>query len=79
VVDVRIGVTNTVKEIDIELPEDADRDAIRTSIDRALSGEAKVLWLTDRHGRDVGVQASKIGYVELGSPDRERRIGFGAA
>ena len=77
--DVRIGVTNTVKEIDIELPDDADRDAIRSSIDEALAGESKVLWLTDRNGRDIGVQASKIGYVELGSPERERRIGFGAA
>jgi len=78
-VDVRIGVTNTVKEIDIELPADADREKIRKRIDDALSDESKVLWLTDKTGRDVAVQSSKIAYVELGGADGERRIGFGAA
>ncbi len=37
-----------------------------------------VLWLTDRHGRQIGVPAGRIAYVELGSPDSERRIGFGS-
>ena len=75
--DVRIGVIHTVKEIDIELPADADRDAVRTSIDKALGDAESTLWLTDRHGREVAVPAAKIAYVELGSPDSERRIGFG--
>jgi Protein of unknown function (DUF3107) len=78
-VDVRIGVTNIVKEIDIELPVDADRDKIRKRIDEALADESKVLWLTDKTGRDIAVQSSKIAYVELGGADGERRIGFGAA
>lgn len=76
--DVRIGVIHTVKEIDIELPGDADRAAIRDSIDKALADDDNTLWLTDRHGRDIAVPSSKIAYVELGSPDSERRIGFGA-
>ncbi|HEY6533605.1 MAG TPA: DUF3107 domain-containing protein [Acidimicrobiales bacterium] len=76
--DVRIGVIHTVKEIDIELPGDADRDKIRKSIDTALSDETATLWLTDRHGREIAVPAARIAYVELGSPDSERRIGFGA-
>ena len=76
--DVRIGVIDTAKEIDIELPTDADRDAIRASIDAALTAADTTLWLTDRHGREVAVPAAKIAYVELGSPDSERRIGFGA-
>jgi hypothetical protein len=78
-VDVRIGVTNTVKEIEIELPADADRDKIRKRIDEALSDESRVLWITDKTGRDIAVQSEKIAYVELGGPDSERRIGFGAA
>jgi hypothetical protein len=77
-VDVRIGVIHTAKEIDIELPSDADRDAIRAAIDAALTSGESTLWLTDRHGREVAVPAAKIAYVELGSPDSERRIGFGA-
>jgi hypothetical protein len=78
-VDVRIGVTYSAKEIEIELAPDADRDKIRKRIDEALADEAKVLWLTDKSGRDVAVQSAKIAYVELGSADHERRIGFGAA
>ena len=77
--DVRIGVIHTVKEIDIELPSDADRAEIRTTIESALADDAATLWLTDRHGREVAVPAAKIAYVELGSPDSERRIGFGAS
>jgi hypothetical protein len=38
-----------------------------------------VLWLTDRKGRRVGVPASRIAYVELGTPASERVVGFGAA
>jgi len=78
-VDVRIGVTNATKEIEIELAPDADREKIRKRIDEALADESRILWLTDKTGRDIAVQSSKIAYVELGGPDSERRIGFGAA
>ena len=37
-----------------------------------------VVWITDRRGRQVGVPADKIAYVELGTPDADRRIGFGS-
>jgi len=78
-VDVRIGVQQTPKEIEIELPSGTDRDDVRARIDAALADENSVLWLTDRHGRDVAVPAARIAYVELGSADGERRIGFGAS
>jgi len=78
-VDVRIGVQQTPKEIEIELPSGTDRDDVRARIDAALADETSVLWLTDRHGRDVAVPAARIAYVELGSADGERRIGFGAS
>ena len=35
------------------------------------------MWLTDRRGRQVGVPADKVAYVEIGTPDADRRIGFG--
>lgn len=75
--DVRIGIVQTVKELEVELPEDTDREALQSEIDSALSGES-VLWLTDRKGRRVGVHATKIAYVEVGAPAAERRVGFGA-
>ena len=77
--DVRSGVVHTVKEIDIELPADADRDAVKASIETALADDDNTLWLTDRHGREIAVPSAKIAYVELGTPDTERRIGFGSS
>jgi len=76
-VDVRIGVTQAPREINIELADDADRAAIKAQVEAALSGAVDVLWITDKKGRDVGVCAAKIAYVEVGTPEGERRIGFG--
>jgi hypothetical protein len=76
-VDVRIGVTQAPREINIELADDVDRAAIKSQVEAALTGAVEVLWLTDRKGRDIGVPSAKIAYVEIGTPDSERRIGFG--
>jgi hypothetical protein len=76
-VDVRIGVTQTAREISLELPDDIDRGELKTKIDAALSGAVDVLWLTDKKGRDVAVSSAKIAFVELGTPEGDRRIGFG--
>jgi hypothetical protein len=77
-VDVRIGVVDTMKELEVELPADVDAEKIQASIDDALADDDKVLWLEDRSGRKLGIPSSKVAYVELGRPDAERRIGFGA-
>ena len=77
IVDVRIGVTYTAREIDVELPDDADRASLKASLEKALSGD-DVLWLTDKRGREVGVPSAKIAYIEIGSSDDAKRIGFGA-
>lgn len=74
--DLRIGVTDHPREIAIQLPDDADRDAIRAAIDQALTGEVSTLWLTDDKGKEVGVAAAKISFVELG-PEGGNPIGFG--
>jgi hypothetical protein len=78
-VDVRIGVTYSAKEIDVELGEEADATELRGQIDGVLGGGDGVLWLTDRKGRQVGVPVAKVAYVEIGSPHDERRIGFGGS
>jgi hypothetical protein len=77
-VDVRIGVTYSAKEIDLDLDDTIDRDELRASVESALGDPGRVLWLTDRRGRAVGVPSDKVAYVEIGGPDSERRIGFGA-
>jgi hypothetical protein len=75
--DVRIGIVQTPKELEVEVGEDVDRDKLLADIETALAGDA-VLWLTDRRGRRVGVPVAKVAYVEVGAPTPDRRVGFGA-
>ena len=75
--DVRIGVTQAPREITIELAEDVDRDDLKARIEAALAGTSDVLWIADKRGKDVAVPSAKIAYIELGSADGDRKIGFG--
>lgn len=74
--DVRIGVTYAPRELEVELPDDADSADIKAQVEAALGGGTGMLWFTDRRGRQVGVPADKVAYVEVGSPQDGRRIGF---
>lgn len=76
--DVRIGIVQSVKELEVELGEDVDREVIMSDIEEALQNPEGVLWLTDRKGRRVAVPVAKIAYIEVGAPVSERRVGFGA-
>ena len=75
--DVRIGVTQAPREISVEVADDTNRADLHQQVEAALTGAVDVLWLTDRRGREIGVAAAKIAYIEIGAPDGERRIGFG--
>jgi hypothetical protein len=75
-VDIRIGVTDNPREIVLVLADDAGRDDVKAAIEAALAGESSSLWLTDDKGREVGVVAAKIAFVEIG-PDDTSPIGFG--
>ncbi len=75
--DVRIGVTQSPRDISIEVADDLDRAALKAQIEAALSGAVDVLWLTDKKGRDIAVAAAKIAFVDIGASEGERRIGFG--
>ena len=75
--DVRIGLIQNAKELELQLDDDADAGALRKQVDAALK-DGSTLWLTDRKGRQVGVAAEKLAYVEIGSPEDGRRIGFGS-
>lgn len=74
--DIRIGVTYTPKEIALELNDDTKADAVKSDVDSAVSS-GNTLWLTDKKGRQVGIPAEKIAYIEIGSEDASRPIGFG--
>jgi hypothetical protein len=77
-VDVRIGVTQTPKEIEVSLADGTDIDVVTKQIEEALSTDGGVLWMTDRKGRRVGVPAAKVAYVEVDGSHEARQVGFGA-
>jgi hypothetical protein len=77
-VDVRIGITQTPKEIEVELSDDAELDKVLADVEKLLKTGDGVMWLTDRRGRRVGIPVAKVAYVEVGAPTAERRVGFGA-
>ena len=73
--EVRIGVVHTPKELTLEL--DASLDEVKKSIEKALSDDDGVLWLTDSRGRVVGVPSERVAYVEIETDGETRRVGFG--
>ena len=76
--EVKIGVTHAPREINIEMGDEPKvRTAFETSVEAALSGASDILWLVDKKGREIAVPASKIAFVEIGSSEGDRRIGFG--
>ena len=75
--DLRIGVTQSPRELSVELADNVDRVELHARIEAALTGAVDVLWLTDKKEREVAVAAAKIAYVEIGSPEGDRKIGFG--
>lgn len=75
--DVRIGVTQAPRELLVEIPDEERDDAVK-QIEAAVAGAVDTLWLTDKRGRRVGVPAAKLAYVEVGTADGDRRIGFGS-
>jgi hypothetical protein len=76
-VDVRIGVIQTARELEVELADDAEPDAVKEAVDAAIAAGAGMLWLLDRKGRQVGVQIEKLAYIDIGPVGEKGRIGFG--
>ncbi len=77
--DVRIGVTQSPREIEVELADNTSSDELVAKIDAAVTQATGMLWLTDKRGRRGGIPAAKLAYVELDSGAETRRVGFGAA
>lgn len=76
--DIRIGVIDTPKELALELDDDADPAVLQRDVQDAVASGDAMVWITDRRGRKVGVPAAKLAYIEIGSPDDTRKVGFGA-
>jgi Protein of unknown function (DUF3107) len=74
-VEVRIGVQNTPREI--VLDSDESQDDVEATVSEALKDSSGLLMLTDNRGRRVVVPASIVAYVEI-APADVRRVGFTA-
>jgi hypothetical protein len=74
-VKVRIGVADSAKTIEIDV--DDMKSFKKAVVDSVKSGE--IAWFTDSKGREVGVPAGRISYVEIEADDSARRVGFGPA
>ena len=74
--EVRIGVVYTPREIVLDMGDDAE--SVSTTIESALKEKTALLWLTDSKGKRLGIPLDKLAYVEIASPDSERKVGFGS-
>lgn len=72
-VEVRIGITDSPRELTIELTNTADD--IEATVARALH-EGSHIAFTDEKGRRLIVPATKVGFIEV-SARSERKVGFG--
>ena len=73
--EVKIGVQYAAREIVLESSQSAEE--VESAVGAALDGSAKLLKLTDEHGRKVLVPAERLAYVEIGE-QAARKVGFGA-
>jgi hypothetical protein len=76
-VDVRIGMTNVARELSVDLADDIDRDKLQADLAGQLAAESGTLRLVDRKGKVIMVPVTRVAYVELGTAEADRRIGFG--
>ncbi len=74
--DVRIGMTNVARELSVDLPDES-RDDLLAQLEGKLADAGAVVRLVDRKGKVVIIPAGKVAYVEIGTAESERRIGFG--
>ena len=72
-VEVRIGISDSPRELTIELSNSADD--IEATVARALH-EGSHIAFTDERGRRLIVPATKVGFIEV-SARSERKVGFG--
>ena len=73
--EARIGVSQSPKELELDLG-DIDREKLIAEINKTLAKEGAILWLTDKKGRQVGVPAAKVAYIDLSGTTEERKVGF---
>ncbi len=75
--DIRIGISESNHVIEVEMADETDRAALKSSISNSIS-EGTMLWLIDKRGKETGIPGAKVAFADIGSAEDDRRIGFGA-
>lgn len=73
--NVKIGVADSSKLVELEVE---DHEKFRQSVEDAIKAGG-IAWFTDTKGREVGIPAGRIAYIEVDSPDGGHAVGFGPA
>lgn len=74
-IEIRIGVSDTPKELTLEVDEKPE--SISEVVEKALGNGSGMFWITDRKGRRVGVPSAKLTYVEIDPETSPKAVGFG--
>ena len=74
--EIRIGVIQSPREIEIDMGDEVDSDKLIDDIQEAMGSDTTMLWFTDRRGKRIGVVTERLAYVEVGSSGDQRRVGF---
>jgi hypothetical protein len=72
-VDIRIGIANSPRELNIESSQTAAE--VEKIVSAALESDSKFIKLTDEKGRLYIVPVASFSYLEMGGEERGR-VGF---
>lgn len=71
--DIRIGITNTARELNFE--SDQSADLLKKTVADAFAEGAAIVTFTDTKGNSYVVPTAGIAFIEIGT-EESRRIGF---
>ncbi|MDF2991896.1 MAG: hypothetical protein K0S37_2410 [Microbacterium sp.] len=71
--EIRIGITNTGRELSFETNESSD--VVKSAVASALDSSASHVTFTDVKGNSYIVPTANLAFVELGT-EESRRVGF---
>jgi len=72
-VRVRIGMTMTPRDLDLEV---TDAEELIRSFQQAMEAGEQVLWITEEDGHRHGLVVDKIAYLDV-EAEKSTRVGFG--
>lgn len=73
IVDIRIGITNSPREISFESSQTSNE--VENTVSAALESNSKFVKLIDSKGNVYLVPTESLAYLEIGS-EESRRVGF---